>query len=125
VYGFHKHQIDSLRPDGAPNAAEAEDLLTTYEPKLFNFDTEFITLNRTILGLSSIETFPAHLESTSHVFVHGIDLFYSRVFPSMDFDFLNENFSFNLLLATTFGLLALTTFSYCYSKSVKSNSYWQ
>eukprot|EP01080_Neovahlkampfia_damariscottae_P000614 gene614-8118_t len=125
VYGFHKQIIDPLRPDGPPTAAETEDFLTTYHPKLVNVDHEFISVNRTILGLEYIETYSANLESTSHVVVYGLDIFYSRVFPSLDFDFLNDNFSFNLLLATTFGLVLLTLFSYFYSKSVKSNIYWQ
>ena len=125
VYGFHKYMIDPMRPDGIPTPAESEDFLTTYDPKLISFDNQFITLNRTIFGLESIETFTANLESTSHVFIFGLDIFYTRIFPALEFDFLNDNFSFNLLLTTTFGLILLTIFSYCYSKSVKSNLYWQ
>ena len=56
-------------------------------------------------------TAPAVLESTAHVFVHGLDLFYTRVQPSAAFDLLAEDFPYALLLllvaAMTAGAAAL------------------
>lgn len=54
---------------------------------------------------------PAVLESTAHVLVHGLDLFYTRVQPSAAFDLLAEDFPSALLLilvaAMTAGAAAL------------------
>ena len=48
--------------------------------------------------LAGIVTAPAVLESTSHVFAHGLDHFYTRVQPAATFDLLAEDFPYALLV---------------------------
>ena len=43
-----------------------------------------------VANLRGIVTAPTLLESTSLVFAYGVDLFFSRVTPSKDFDLLSE-----------------------------------
>ena len=47
---------------------------------------------------TGIVTAPAVLESTSHVFAHGLDQFYTRVQPAATFDLLAEDFPYALLV---------------------------
>lgn len=62
-------------------------------------------------GFAGIVTAPAVLESTAHIFVHGMDLFYTRMQPSATFDLLAEDFPYALLLllvgVMTVGALAM------------------
>ena len=51
-----------------------------------------------------ILTSPALLESTSLVFVYGLDLFFTRVAPSNTFDVLSESFNKVQLVITIAGL---------------------
>jgi ER membrane protein complex subunit 1, C-terminal len=50
-----------------------------------------VSLTR-VVGPAAIHVAPAVLESTSLVFVHGLDLFYTRVQPSAGFDLLQVGF---------------------------------
>jgi hypothetical protein len=45
------------------------------------------------------------LESTSLVFVYGLDLFFTRIAPSGTFDVLSENFNKVQLVLTVVGLV--------------------
>jgi ER membrane protein complex subunit 1 len=47
-----------------------------------------------------VKSSPAFLESTSLVLASGLDLFFTRVAPSGEFDVLSEGFSKSQLLAT-------------------------
>jgi hypothetical protein len=51
-----------------------------------------------VAGLRGITSEPATLDSASHVFAYGQDLFYSRVAPSGSYDMLPEDFPYALLL---------------------------
>lgn len=51
-----------------------------------------------VLGLRTIKTEAARLESTTLVFAYGIDLFYTRLTPSRAFDSLEDDFSYGLLV---------------------------
>ena len=46
------------------------------------------------------------LESTAHVFAHGLDLFYTRVQPSATFDLLADDFPYALLVLLVGGMTA-------------------
>lgn len=61
--------------------------------------------NQTLLRVRGIEVAPARLESTSHVLVHGLDLFYTRVAPSKTFDVLKEDFDHKLIVLVLSGLI--------------------
>lgn len=64
--------------------------------------------NQTLLRVRGIEVAPARLESTSHVLVHGLDLFYTRVAPSKTFDVLKEDFDHKLIVLVLSGLIIAT-----------------
>lgn len=61
--------------------------------------------NQSLLRVRGIEVAPARLESTSHVLVHGLDLFYTRVAPSKTFDVLKEDFDHKLIVLVLSGLI--------------------
>lgn len=68
-----------------------------------------INYNQTIANIKGIHTAPSGLESTCLVFVHGLDIFVTRVAPSKTFDLLKEDFDYFLI---TVVLILLTSTSY-------------
>eukprot|EP00758_Cryptobia_borreli_P003076 Tbor_TRINITY_DN3509_c0_g1::TRINITY_DN3509_c0_g1_i1::g.2842::m.2842 len=56
-----------------------------------------------------VVTSPTNLESSSHVIVAGIDLFYARISSGKAWDLLNDDFNFHLLLiiCSVFAILTL------------------
>lgn len=57
-------------------------------------------------GLRSVVAEPAALESSSLLFAHGLDLFYSRLSPSKTFDLLPDDFPMALLVIVVVGMAA-------------------
>ena len=49
-------------------------------------------------GLRGVVLAPSSMESTSLLFAHGLDLFYTRLSPSRTFDLLPDDFPFALLV---------------------------
>lgn len=47
---------------------------------------------------------PARLESTCHVFAHGLDVFYTRWTPAKAFDSLGDDFGYMLLVLAMIAL---------------------
>lgn len=124
IIGLPKTALDPRRPLGPPSASDQEEFLNTYEQELPLIGTSFVTYNQTILNLKHIDTFPSKLESSSHVLAYGTDVFYTRVAPSLSFDYLNDDFSYSLLLATSFGLLCVTLVARWYSRQVEIQRKW-
>ena len=62
-----------------------------------------------VTNIEGIHSVGAGLESTSLVFTHGLDLFYTRVTPSRMFDVLKDDFDY-WFVAATLGLLVIVTF---------------
>jgi hypothetical protein len=89
-----------------PTPAEAEEGLTRYFPAIELDSRLMITHERDVIGAEHIITAPAILESTSLVFAYGIDVFGSRVTPSMAFDVLGKGFNKVTLLGTVLALTA-------------------
>jgi ER membrane protein complex subunit 1 len=94
-----------------PTPAELEEGLTKYMPAVELDARMLITHERDVVGVQKIITAPAILESTSLVFAYGIDVFGTRVTPSMAFDVLGKGFNkvtlIGTVLALTVGVLAL------------------
>ncbi|KAH8202755.1 hypothetical protein TruAng_003131 [Truncatella angustata] len=112
VIGIPRVVIEPRRVVGRdPVAAELEEGLTRYHPSIELDSRWLITHERDIIGVNSIITTPAILESTSLVFGYGIDVFGTRVTPSMAFDVLGKGFNkvtlIGTVLALTAGVLAL------------------
>ncbi len=103
--------LDPRRPVGRdPTPAEAEEGLFRYAP-VVEFDPKWIiTHQREVLGMKKVITSPALLESTSLVFAYGLDIFGTRVTPSLAFDILGHGFGKLQLVGTMLALGAGVAF---------------
>lgn len=105
IYGIQKRVLDPRRPVGRdPNNDEREEGLFPYSPVVEVDPRSLITHERQVMGVVDISTTPSSLESTSLVFAYGIDLFATRVSPSMSFDILGKNFNKVQLVLTVIAL---------------------
>ncbi|XP_047502304.1 ER membrane protein complex subunit 1-like [Penaeus chinensis] len=102
VLQMSKWFLDPRRP---VTGGQREEGLIPYMPELRLPPQEMITYNHTLPRISAIYTAPTGLESACLVLVYGLDLFYTRVFPSKMFDVLKDDFDHYLILGA---LLALT-----------------
>jgi hypothetical protein len=124
ILAMNKKIMDARRPLGAATAADAEEGLAPYDPYL-PFDAKsIVSYNKTIHSIDRIVSSPSNLESTAHVFVQGLDLFYTRVSPSLAYDLLNEDFSYVLLLATVAGLMVVTLIARWYASKKELQRMW-
>ncbi|XP_034174844.1 ER membrane protein complex subunit 1 isoform X2 [Osmia lignaria lignaria] len=102
--------VDPRRPI---NPEVREEGVIPYMPEIpIHMDT-IINYNQSVFRVSGIHTSPSGLESTCLVFVHGLDLFYTRVAPSKTFDVLKEDFDYYLIVIV---LVALVISSYVTKK---------
>ncbi|XP_050312086.1 ER membrane protein complex subunit 1 [Anthonomus grandis grandis] len=82
-----------------------EESCIPYMPEIPVPPEAVINYNQTLERVRGIEVGPAKLESTCHVLVHGLDLFYTRVAPSKTFDLLKEDFDYRLIVLVLSGLV--------------------
>lgn len=75
--------------------------------------------------ISHIISTSANLESTSLVFVWGLDHFFTHVRPADKFDMLHSDFDFVSLFGTVGILLVLTVVSYSLQKKKKLMQKWR
>uniref|UniRef100_A0ABD2XHY3 ER membrane protein complex subunit 1 n=1 Tax=Trichogramma kaykai TaxID=54128 RepID=A0ABD2XHY3_9HYME len=94
--------VDPRRP---LNPDYREENVIPYMPELPIQMDRFINYNQSVYRVAGINTSPSGLESTCLVFVHGLDLFYSRVAPSKTFDVLKEDFDYYLIVIVLVALL--------------------
>ena len=112
IIAIPKSLADPRRPVGRdPSASEGEEGLIR-RTALLEFNPQWIINHRReALGIGKIITSPANLESTSLVFAYGIDLFGTRLAPSLAFDMLGKEFAKGQLVLTVvalgFGVLVL------------------
>ncbi|KAG9080144.1 hypothetical protein FRC06_007017, partial [Ceratobasidium sp. 370] len=104
VYNMHRRMLDPRRPMQKPNAEEQEEMLVQYDAVLPADTRRVVTHKNQVLGIEHIITSPTLLESTSCVFVYGLDLFHTRVTPSGTFDLLGAGFNKAQLVLTIVGL---------------------
>ncbi|BHF80518.1 DUF1620 super [Sparganum proliferum] len=69
-----------------------EEGLEPYSPELPLSTYAVISYNKTLERIRQIRTAPSGLESTSLVFAHGLDIFFTRVAPSKTYDLLRDDF---------------------------------
>ncbi|KAK9472459.1 uncharacterized protein V1510DRAFT_417585 [Dipodascopsis tothii] len=109
VVTLPKRLLDARRPVGRePSAEEREEGVFKYDAQLVGDDRRFYVSHRRALALPpapGVVTAPAALESTVLVFVHGLDLFFTRITPSQPFDVLSKSFNKGQLLLTIAGLV--------------------
>ncbi|KAI9801077.1 MAG: hypothetical protein M1833_002945 [Piccolia ochrophora] len=105
IVAIPKSALDPRRPVGRdPTPAEAEEGLYRYRPLLDLDPKWYLTHKRDVVGVKEVITSPALLESTSLVFAYGLDIFGTRVAPSLSFDILGQGFSKIQLLGTVLAL---------------------
>ncbi|GAB7359713.1 hypothetical protein MBLNU230_g6888t1 [Neophaeotheca triangularis] len=109
IVGIPRGVIDPRRPvNRDPTKLEQMEGLVRYAP-VIEFDPKwYLNHKREVLGISSIVTAPAILESTSLVFAYGLDVFGTRMNPSFSFDILGKDFNKFQMLATVAALAVVT-----------------
>ncbi|CAF0712899.1 unnamed protein product [Brachionus calyciflorus] len=96
--------IDPRRPIKMTEVEREENLLP-YMPEIpLNYE---FTLNyyNYVYNTRGISTAPSGLESTSLVFTYGLDIFFTRVFPSKTFDMIREDFDYFFITTLMVGLV--------------------
>ncbi|CAK7236627.1 hypothetical protein SCUCBS95973_009671 [Sporothrix curviconia] len=98
--------LDPRRPVGrAATPQEIEEGLVPYAPQLEVDPRLVVTHERDVLGIEAIVTAATHVESTSLVLAFGrVDVFGTRVAPSLQFDLLDKGFGKLSMLATVAAL---------------------
>ncbi|KAF9516661.1 hypothetical protein BS47DRAFT_1340546 [Hydnum rufescens UP504] len=104
IQTFSRRLLDPRRHKNKPSAADAEELLTPYDPVVGDDPRHVLSHSSEVAGIRHIITSPALLESTSLVFAYGLDLFFTRVAPSGTFDVLSVTFNKLQLVLTVLGL---------------------
>jgi hypothetical protein len=106
ILGMSRKLLDPRRPD--PNAVTPSDQaegLYPYNPYLPIHPQALINYNHTVSRIKSIITTPSYLESTSLMFSHGLDIFYSATAPgNKRYDRLSHDFNRVIIIVMTVGL---------------------
>ena len=76
-------------------------------------------------GLRGLTTIPSKLESTTLMFAHGVDLFFTRLAPSKTYDSLTEDFSYALLLLTIVALVVAIFVTWILSEKKELRDKWR
>ncbi|KAL3285148.1 hypothetical protein HHI36_019269 [Cryptolaemus montrouzieri] len=95
-----------IQPRFADIPCGPEESCYPYMPEIPLHPEATINYNQTLSKVKGISVAPARLESTSHILVHGLDMFYTRVAPSKTFDVLKEDFDYKLIILVLIGLIA-------------------
>lgn len=85
----------------------------------------YVTHALRVEGLRGIVTVPAKLESTTLVFVYGVDLFFTQLAPSRTYDSLTDDFSYALLLITIVALIAAIFVTWILSEKKELREKWR
>ncbi len=109
IIAIPKILLDPRRPSTRdPDAAEIEEGLSRRGP-LLEFDPRWIVTHvRHVMDVQKVMVAPAgRMESTSLIFAYGgLDLFGTRIAPSMPFDLLGTEFGKGQLVLTLLALMA-------------------
>ncbi|EUB58619.1 hypothetical protein EGR_06502 [Echinococcus granulosus] len=81
-----------------------EEGLEPYAPELPMSTLAVISYNLTLERIQRIYTAPSGLESTSLVFAHGLDLFFTRIAPSKTYDMLRDDFDYYFISMIVVGM---------------------
>ena len=85
-----------------------ESILNYNQVRLFEInDQTFLTLfYQTVVGVRGVTASPSGLESTVLVFVHGLDLYGTRIAPSKGFDLIKDDFEHFMIAGVLVFLVA-------------------
>jgi hypothetical protein len=110
VMELSKNFVDARRPL-EPQPEHREEMLIPYMPEVPIATEDMINYNQSVIGVRGIKSCASGLESTSLVFVYGLDLFYTRLNPSGTFDILKDDFDHLLISAVLLVLIAASVIS--------------
>ncbi|KAF9450978.1 DUF1620-domain-containing protein [Macrolepiota fuliginosa MF-IS2] len=105
IQSYPKRILDPRRPRQKPTSQELEEGLVQYDSVLPDNPKTVLSHEYEVANTQRIITAPSLLESTSLVFVSGLDMFLTRTSPSGTFDLLSETFNKKQLIFTVGGLL--------------------
>ena len=85
-----------------------ESILNYNQVHLFEInDQTFLTIfYQTVVGVRGVTASPSGLESTVLVFVHGLDLYGTRIAPSKGFDLIKDDFEHFMIAGVLVFLVA-------------------
>ncbi|CAN6839068.1 unnamed protein product [Brassica oleracea] len=124
ILALDKRFVDPRRTLN-PSQAEKEEGIIPLTDSLPIIPQSYITHSLKVEGLRGIVTAPAKLESTTHVFAYGVDLFYTRLAPSKTYDSLTDDFSYALLLITIVALVAAIYITWVISEKKELSEKWR
>ncbi|KAL5611494.1 uncharacterized protein BROUX77_001650 [Berkeleyomyces rouxiae] len=108
VFGLPREMFDPRRPVGrepTKDEFEAESLLR-YMANIELDPKATLSHVRDVIGITGILSIPTNMESTSLIVSYGIDIFSTRLSPSMQFDVLGRGFDRVSLVGTCLALFA-------------------
>ncbi len=116
--------IDSRRPVKMTEVDREENLIP-YMPEIpLNYEFSLNYYNY-VYNIRGIHTAPSGLESTSLVLAYGLDIFFTRVFPSKTFDMLREDFDYFFIITLMLGLIFGTFLSKKLASSSNLKKAWK
>ena len=121
--------LDPRRPYVPTADSQAEGLLpyNSTIPMLhkytINYDLKLAHIHGTVRLTAGIHASPARLESTSIVFVYGLDLFHTHITPSGPFDLLSD-FQYGALVITVGSIIVLTFQTSRWLRTKRLNQKW-
>uniref|UniRef100_A0A913HHW1 ER membrane protein complex subunit 1 n=1 Tax=Strongyloides stercoralis TaxID=6248 RepID=A0A913HHW1_STRER len=92
-----KRQLDGRRVFDVTQEQREEGLIQ-YIPELIFTPDQYVTGNNTVLQIRQISSHSAGLESVSHIFAFGKDLYCTYIYPSGKFDMLHDDFNYHLII---------------------------
>ena len=119
------HMVDPRRPPLNAPARLREPGIPPYIPELAVPHESIINYNQTLLGVRNIVSSPSGLESTTLVFIHGLDLYGTRLTPSKGFDLLKEDFDYLMISSVIFGLAAASYVSRKFAQKKMLSQAWK
>lgn len=124
VLALDKRFLDPRRTLN-PTQAEKEEGIMPLTDTLPIMPQAYVTHALKVEGLRSIITIPAKLESTTLVFAHGVDLFFTRLAPSKTYDSLTDDFNYALLLLTIVALVIAIFVTWIWSERKDLQEKWR
>lgn len=104
--------LDPRRPTAEKlSADDKEEMLIPYDSIIPNDPKTILSHTNDVIGIKKIITGPTLLESTALVCAFGLDIFFTRVTPSMPYDILSDSFSKSQIGISLFVLCAAIAFT--------------
>ncbi|KAJ4958934.1 hypothetical protein NE237_026045 [Protea cynaroides] len=124
VLALDKRYLDS-RQSTNPTQAEKEEGIIPLTDPLPIIPQSYVTHSLQVEGFRGILTVPTKVESTTLVFVYGMELFSTRIAPSRTYDSLMEDFNYALLLITIVALIAAIFVTWVLSEKKELREKWR